>query len=109
VQANWARKLINDNKPLVLVAMYPAGMIAGILAMAIRKDLAVVGGVLILAGLIAYLFGVFSIKAAMEQYYNSVENIHLTLSPVMTFFFGTVYLQYHINHLHSLKKAGLLP
>ena len=32
VQANWARKLIKNNKPLVLVAMYPAGIIAGIVA-----------------------------------------------------------------------------
>ena len=32
VQANWARKLIKNNKPLVLVAMYPAGIIAGIAA-----------------------------------------------------------------------------
>src|SRR5580700_11838148 len=31
VQANWARKLIGDNRPMVLVAMYPAGMVAGVL------------------------------------------------------------------------------
>jgi len=108
VQANWARRLINDNKPLVLVAMYPAGMVAGIMTMALQKDAAVLGAVFIFAGLIAYLFGVFSIKAAMEQYYNSVEKINLVLSPAMTFFFGTTYLQYHVNQLHKLRKAGLL-
>jgi hypothetical protein len=35
VQANWAHKLCGDNKPMVLVAMYPAGMVAGILTTAL--------------------------------------------------------------------------
>jgi hypothetical protein len=31
LQGNWARKLSGDNKALVLVAMFPAGMVAGLL------------------------------------------------------------------------------
>ena len=108
VQANWARKLSGDNKPMVLVAMYPAGIIAGILTMAFFKDLQAVGGLFIIAGAIVYLFGMFSIRAAMEEYYNSTENIGLTLSGVMTFFFSTVYIQYHINRLARWKKTGVL-
>jgi hypothetical protein len=107
IQANWARKLSGDNKPMVLVAMYPAGMIAGILATAAFHS-AGIGGLLIIAGAIVYLFGVFSIKAAMEEYYNSVENIGLALSGAMTFFFSTVYIQYHINRLARWKKTGVL-
>jgi uncharacterized protein DUF4339 len=108
IQANWARKLSGDNKPMVLVAMYPAGIIAGILAAAMYPRSAWIGGLLILAGSIVYLFGVFSIKAAMEEYYNSVENIGLQLSGVMTFFFSTIYLQYHINSIARWKKTGAL-
>jgi len=107
VQANWARKLSGDNKPMVLVAMYPAGMIAGILTTALYRN-AGIGGLFIIAGAIVYLFGVFSIKAAMEEYYNSRENISLVLSGVMTFFFSTVYLQYHINSIARWKKTGVL-
>src|SRR5262252_1559481 len=79
IQANWARKLCGDNKPMVLVAMYPASMIAGILMMVLFRgqDLAAFGGLFILAGAIVYLFGVFSIRSAMEDYYNSTENIGL--------------------------------
>jgi hypothetical protein len=51
---------------------------------------------------------VFSIKAAMEEYYNSTENIGLSLSGVMTFFFSTVYIQYHINQISRWKKTGVL-
>jgi hypothetical protein len=108
VQANWARKLINDNKPMVLVAMYPAGMIAGFLTMAFSPRMAALGGLFIIGGAIVYLFGIFSIKSAMEEYYTSTENIGLQLSGAMTFFFSTVYIQYHINSIARWKKTGVL-
>lgn len=112
VQANWARKLIKNNKPLVLVAMYPAGIIAGIMAEVVSGSnsdaLAIAAGVCIIGGVIAYIVGIFSIRSAMEEYYNSTENIGLSLSGVMTFFFSAVYLQYHINRIARWKKTGEL-
>lgn len=109
VQANWARKLSGNNKALVLVAMYPAGIIAGVLASATGQRAGAIAGILIFGGAIMMLVGVFVIKADMEHYYRTKENIGLHLSGVMVFFFGTMYLQYHINQLHSMKKRGLLP
>ncbi|OAI57767.1 hypothetical protein AYO50_00040 [Acidobacteria bacterium SCGC AG-212-P17] len=113
VQANWARKLIKNNKPLVLVAMYPAGIIAGIAAEVVGAGgnsdaVAVAAGLCIFGGVIAYIIGIFSIRSAMEEYYNSIENIGLSLSGVMTFFFSAVYLQYHINRIARWKKTGEL-
>lgn len=108
VQANWARKLSNDNKPLVLVAMYPAGMIAGFLVTVFNRQMAGLGGLFIIAGAIVYLVGIFSIKSAMEEYYTTTENIGLQLSGAMTFFFSTVYIQYHINSIARWKKTGVL-
>jgi hypothetical protein len=106
VLANWGRKLSGNNKPMVLVAMYPAGVISGILAVSMRS--AGIGGLLILCGVVVYLFGIFAIREAMEDYYNSTENIGLTLSGPMTFFFSTVYLQYHVNRIARWKKTGTL-
>jgi hypothetical protein len=108
LQGNWARKLSGDNKPLVLVAMYPAGMVAGFLTLVLFRGAAALGELFMIAGAIVYLFGVFSIKAAMEEYYNSTENIGLQLSGAMTFFFSTVYIQYHINSIARWKKTGVL-
>ena len=113
VQANWARKLIKNNKPLVLVAMYPAGIIAGIAAEVVglggnSDAVAIAAGICIIGGVIAYMIGIFSIRSAMEEYYNSTENIGLSLSGVMTFFFSAVYLQYHINRIARWKKTGEL-
>jgi hypothetical protein len=104
--ANWARKLDGENKPLVMIAMYPAGMIAGFIAVANRQ--AAIGGLLFLAGFITYIIGIFGIKATMESYYNSVERYGLSLSGGMTFFFSTVYFQYHINQIAKWKKAVAL-
>ncbi len=108
IQANWARKLINNNKPMVLVAMYPAGIVAGMFAIMMGKSFAALGSLFILGGVIVYLVGIFSIKGAMEEYYNSTENISLAMSGVMTFFFSTVYIQYHINRIARWKKTGVL-
>ena len=72
------------------------------------SSLAPLGGLFILAGVIIYLFGIFSIKAAMEEYYNSTENVGLRMSGAMTFFFSTIYIQYHVNRIARWKKTGVL-
>lgn len=109
VQANWARKLSGDNKPMVLVSMYPAAMVAGLLIIMVGgESFSTIGGFLIVVGAIVYIVGVFSIRSAMEEYYTSRENIGLTLSGAMTFFFSTAYIQYHINRLARWKKTGVL-
>jgi hypothetical protein len=113
VLANWARRLSGKNTALVLFAMYPAAMITGIVVMALGKTdsdgiFGIVGVLVILAAAICRLIGAFKIREAMEEYYNSVENIGLSLGPVMTFFFGVLYIQYHVNRIARWKKTGVL-
>jgi hypothetical protein len=115
VLANWARKLSGSNRSMVLVAMYPAGFLAGIMAGAVSVGLGINSSMLmilvsvcIFGGLIAYIFGIFKIREAMEDYYNSRENIGLQLSGAMTFLFNSIYLQYHINRIARWKKTGTL-
>jgi hypothetical protein len=93
---------------MVLVAMYPASMIAGILIRLFTPGMAALGSLFIIGGAIIYLVGIFSIKSAMEEYYTTTENIGLQLSGVMTFFFSTIYIQYHINSIARWKKTGVL-
>jgi hypothetical protein len=113
IQANWARKLSGKNTPLVLTAMYPAGMISGFIAIVAGRTqdtsaLAAIGGVLFIGGAICMIAGTFSIRNAMEHYYNSVENIGLSMGGGLTFFFGLLYIQYHINRIARWKKTGVL-
>ncbi len=113
ILANWSRKLDGSTSTMVLVAMYPAGLFAGVLAIAFTREIgagaAGIGGFLILGGVVAYVIGIFKIKGAMEEYYNYKENIFLKLSGVMTFFFSTIYLQYWVNKITRWKTTGELP
>jgi hypothetical protein len=108
VQANWARKLGREKKPSLLVAMLPAGFLVAFVIAVLYPDLAWLGALLSFAGLIAYLIGLFSIKLAMEEYYNSTEDIGLRMSGAMTFFFHVIYIQYHINRLARRKETIVL-
>ena len=41
----------------------------------------------------------------MEEHFNGPEPIGLSLSGVMTFFFGATYFQYHINDIMRRKRS----
>jgi hypothetical protein len=110
IQANWARKLSGKNTALVLIAMYPAGLISGSIMTAMGKSalepgLSGAGGILIIVGVICLIISAFKIRSAMEEYYNTVENIGLSMSGAMTFF-NVIYIQFHINRIARMKKAG---
>jgi len=50
----------------------------------------------------------FSFKNSMEKHYNTAEPMGLLLSGVMTFFFGGIYFQYHINDIAKRKELDRL-
>lgn len=54
---------------------------------------------------VAILVGRFSFRSSMEEHYNGPEPMGLSLSGVMTFFFGSVYFQYHVNDIVRRKQA----
>jgi len=60
------------------------------------------------AGVVVYIMGVFKMRGALQEYYNTVEPINLRLSGVMTFFFSIFYFQYHFSRIASWKKTGYL-
>jgi hypothetical protein len=69
---------------------------------------AVLFGVVELAALVFYFLGVFRMRDAIQEYYNTVEPINLRLSGVMTFFFAVYYFQYHFSRIAQWKKTGVL-
>lgn len=61
-----------------------------------------------LLGLLAFALLIaarFSMRASMEDFYNRVDPIGLRLGPVMTFFFGDLYFQYHFNKINDIKRG----
>lgn len=47
----------------------------------------------------------FSMRDSLERHFNSAEPLGLQLGPIMTFFFGGLYFQYHFNRLNAIKQA----
>jgi uncharacterized protein DUF4339 len=104
VQAIWVRKIEPTSKALIYVVVAIALMIvAGMTGQ--NHDMKDVAPIPNLAGIVMLYVGIFSIKGSIEDHYNSVEPIALRLSGVMTFFFGEIYLQYHLNEITKVKQS----
>lgn len=63
----------------------------------------------VLAGAVLHLMGIFEMRSSIQNYYNTVEPINLRLSGVMTFFFAVYYFQYHFTRIANWKRTGYLP
>jgi hypothetical protein len=48
----------------------------------------------------------FTMRSNLEQHFNGPEPMGLSLSGVMTFFFGGIYFQYHLNRINELKRMA---
>lgn len=47
----------------------------------------------------------FTMRNDLERHFNGAEPVGLRLSGVMTFFFGGLYFQYHLNRINEIKRA----
>ncbi len=65
-------------------------------------------GCVVLGGIVLQFVGLFKMRDAIQEYYNTVEPINLRLSGVMTFFFAVFYFQYHFSRIAAWKKTGYL-
>jgi hypothetical protein len=62
-----------------------------------------------LIGLLAWIVKLvarFMQRAALQEHFNTVEPVGLDLNPVMVFFFGGLYFQYHLNRINAMKQAA---
>jgi len=60
--------------------------------------------ILQIASFVISLVARYSLKASMEEHYNSAEPMGLSLSGVMVFFFDSIYFQYHVNDIVRRKN-----
>ncbi len=64
------------------------------------------GGLLAFGVWVVRLLARFSQRASLEEHFNGPEPVGLRLNPVMTFFFGGLYFQHHLNRINALKQAA---
>jgi hypothetical protein len=127
VQAVWMRKVVPQSKALFYYIAYLVLSVIGNVvrgavyaSMAWRNNYAGFGvpppgvglgfavfGLLFAVGILVLIeLAYFDMKRSMEQHYNTAEPIGLSLSPVMTFFFGIFYFQYHFTRINEMKRMA---
>ncbi len=65
-----------------------------------------VGGIVGLIAWVVKLIARFGQRASLEEHFNNAEPVGLRLSGAMTFFFGGLYFQYHLNRINAMKQAA---
>ncbi len=117
VQAAWMKRVLPSSRALIFyIAAFVCEFINGFAtvsqASAFRSGhyaphINFTGGVFGLIYFVLLITARFSMRGSLEEFYNRVDPIGLRLGPVMTFFFGSIYFQYHFNRIHDLKRALL--
>ena len=70
----------------------------------INENKASNGSLLGIAMGVLLVAGRFSIRRSLEDYFDQAGAMGLCLSEVMTFFFGSIYFQYHLNRISKHKE-----
>jgi hypothetical protein len=113
VQASFVRRIRPESKALIYYAISLPGLIVGAVFVEALKPVSPdvtksLSGLVQMAFWVLLIVGHYSLRSSLEEYYTQVENIQLQLSGVMTFFFNTIYFQYHLNRIRRWKQTGVL-
>ena len=108
VEASFVKKIRPNSNAIVLYAAGTAGFfVIGMLYATFNRSLIMLAPLLNIGCAVVLILGHFQMKAALEDYYNTVEPIGLRLSGVMTFFFNIIYFQYHFTRIREWKTTGV--
>jgi hypothetical protein len=114
VQLLWVKRVAPQTKAMpyfigyVVLSFLNAGASMGTSAAIMQgghphsSPLSIIVGIAIFVLVILYRF---AMKNSLEQHFNGPEPLGLRLGPVMTFFFGGLYFQYHFNRINEMKRA----
>lgn len=113
VQAVWMRKVNPRSNALFLYIAETAISFAGtsgrmilIFSSSMHRQYFGLGGLVFLMTVTLLILARFDMRRSMEEHYNGPEPIGLSLSGVMTFFFGSLYFQYHFSRINEMKRMA---
>jgi hypothetical protein len=108
VLAFWLRKVAPGSRSIYYYAVYAASLVGIFLTSMIQTASHTPdSGLLLLLRIVSVIFSLvarFSMRDGLEDHYNNVEPMGLSLSGIMTFFFATIYFQYHLNDIVRRKR-----
>jgi hypothetical protein len=106
VQAAWMKKIEPQSRSIYYLSAAALALI-GVMAASFMHGLDPSSpnftGLVQIVYSILVICGRFSFRSSMEDHFNGPEPMGLELSGVMTFFFGGIYFQYHINDIIRRK------
>lgn len=105
VEAAYASKIDSRSKSLLYYALGTGCLVAGGIEQAAQSE--GLGALLSVTGVVLTIIGHFNLKSSLEDRFGGVDPIRLRLSGIMTFFFNTIYFQYHFNRINNLRMSGM--
>jgi|HubBroStandDraft_1064217.scaffolds.fasta_scaffold48618_2 hypothetical protein len=116
VQANWVRRVRGKSRafpfaialacllPLLILYVVFMAVLMRLLGAEFQTGVAFMVGLWVISFVVLRLVTVYTLRAELQE-----EPIGIPLGGVMTFFFGTVYFQYHLRDWDgSLEPNGVL-
>ena len=113
VQAAWMRKV---NPRSNAIFLYIAAVVFDLVLVPVRIYLMIQSGLqlkytglgIVTAVLVITLIELarFDMRRYMQEHFNGPEPVGLALNPVMTFFFGGLYFQYHYTRINEMKRMA---
>lgn len=108
VQASWVKKVDPLSKAFAIY-MGALALIAGLFFIGFfggmsHMDVSPLIRLVQLAYTVVLIVARFSLRSSLEKHFYQAEPMGLSLSGVMTFFFGGIYFQYHLNDINRRKK-----
>lgn len=114
VQVLWMKRIEPQTKAFpyfiayVILSFVNGGISARASALAMHGGPHHASPVSILISIVVFVLVIlyrFSMRDSLERHFNTAEPLGLRLGPIMTFFFGGLYFQYHFNRLNAMKQA----
>jgi hypothetical protein len=98
---------------VLYLAGYGMAIVGAIAAAAMGSELGLIipmlGQLVILGGVVCLILAAFKMRAAIHNYYTTVEpmgiNLMDTTGAVLTFFFSVYFFQYHFANIAARKKS----
>jgi hypothetical protein len=113
VQAAWMRKVNPRSNAVFFYIAYTVlgfggslARIALMIASGFHNQYLALGIPVSLLSIVLVEFAFFDMRRSMEEHFNGPEPVGLSLSGVMTFFFGPYYFQYHMTRINELKRIA---
>ncbi len=121
IQALWIKKVQPETKALLFYLIVIGLAVINVITSAGRMALLLgsrgqvhrgmypmigISAVFTIASLVMqWIIYPFAMRDSLLKHFNQADPVGLQLSPVMTFFFGSLYFQYHINRINEIKRG----